>query len=54
MALPAFADLRQHLPEAVIDVAARPSIAPLAMVPAVNGRHARESDRRADRLRRAQ
>jgi heptosyltransferase II len=56
MALPALADLRQHLPEAVIDVAARPSIAPLfAMVPAINGVVTLEKgDRHAERLRRAQ
>jgi heptosyltransferase-2 len=37
MALPALVDLKQHLPEAAIDVLARPPIAPLfSMVPSVN------------------
>jgi len=37
MALPAVADLRHRLPETTIDVAARPSIAPLfTMVPTIN------------------
>ncbi len=55
MALPAIVDVRRALPEAAIDVAARPSIAPLfAMVPGGQRcRHARErSERHADRLRR--
>src|SRR5262245_6944744 len=37
MALPALADVRQHVADAAIDVAARPSIAPLfSMVPGIN------------------
>jgi heptosyltransferase-2 len=55
MALPALVDLRQHLPDAAIDVAARPSIAPLfAMVPAVRGVVTLQtSERHVDRLRQA-
>ncbi len=38
MALPAIADVRRHLPETVIDVAARSSVAPLfALVQMING-----------------
>jgi lipopolysaccharide heptosyltransferase II len=55
MALPAIDDLRQHMSEATIDVAARPSIAPLfSMVPAVNQVITLDkSDAALDRLRRA-
>jgi heptosyltransferase-2 len=53
MALPALSDLRAHLPEASIDVAARPSVAPLfTMVPSVNS--VVTLDRDLDRLRRGQ
>jgi heptosyltransferase-2 len=38
MALPAIADVRRAMPDAVIDIAARPSIAPLVpLVPGVHG-----------------
>lgn len=38
MALPALADLRRGLPDAAIDLAARPSIAPLsALIPGIDG-----------------
>jgi len=55
MALPAIADVRQHMADATIDVAARPSIAPLfAMVPFVNHVIAIEKpDRSVDHIRRA-
>lgn len=55
MALPAIADLKAHMPQATIDVAARPSVAPLfTMVPTV----ARivtldRADRGGEQLRRA-
>jgi len=53
MALPALSELRAHLPEAAIDVAARASVAPLfTMVPTVNGVVA--LDRGPDRLRQGQ
>jgi lipopolysaccharide heptosyltransferase II len=53
MALPALSDLRVHLPEASIDVAARPPVAPLfTMVPTVNA--VVTLDRHLDRLRRGQ
>ena len=53
MALPAIADLRYHLSESMIDVAARPSIAPLfTMVPAVNQVISlANDDRRVEQLR---
>ena len=56
MALPAIADLRQHMADAVIDVAARPSIAPLfSMVPSVNHVIAIEkTDSAVEVIRRAQ
>jgi lipopolysaccharide heptosyltransferase II len=56
MALPAIADLGEHLRDATIDIAARPSIVPLfTMVPGINGVMTLEkTGRQADRLRRAQ
>jgi heptosyltransferase-2 len=56
MALPAIADLRQHLSDATIQIAARPSIAPLfEMVPAINGVVTLEkTERQTEQLRRAQ
>jgi heptosyltransferase-2 len=53
MALPALTDLRAHLPEASIDVAARPSVAPLfTMVPPITSVVTLDPD--SDRLRRGQ
>jgi heptosyltransferase-2 len=53
MALPALTDLRAHLPEASIDVAARPAVAPLfTMGPPINS--VVTLDRDSDRLRRGQ
>jgi lipopolysaccharide heptosyltransferase II len=56
MALPALADVRQHLPNATVVVAARSSIAPLfTMVPGINGVIALEKgDRGVEELRRPQ
>lgn len=56
MALPAIADLRHHLPDATIQIAARPAIAPLfEMVLAINGVVTLEkTERQSDQLRRAQ
>jgi heptosyltransferase-2 len=56
MALPAVADVRQHMRDAAVDVAARSSVAPLfALVPAVNRVIVLEKNKGvAEQLRRAQ